>query len=357
MLTFSLRLNKNAIHALEKRLISAQQRGCLQEVARISAVLALAKGKSISSVALVLRVSAESVRSWLKKYLLNGCDSLKSKKKPGRPAKLTKNQRRELMKMIDQGPEAHGYTSSCWRSPIIQDLIYNHYDVYFNANYISELLKSMGFSYQKAKFVADKQDHEKRQEWLNSTWPEILALGKESNAYILFGDEASFPQWGSLGYTWSRIGLQPVVTTCGTRKSFKVFGLIDYFSGKFFSKGHEGKLNGESYIDFLKQVLAKTKKPILLIQDGAPYHKSKAVKQFFKDHIDRITVYQLPTYSPDYNPIEKLWKKIKQEGIHLTYFPTFDSLKEKVNEMVNIFSQAKNEVLPLFGFYNELEVA
>ena len=52
-----------------------------------------------------------------------------------------------------------------------------------------------------------------------------------------------------------------------------------------------------------------------------------------------------------------LWKKIKVSGTHLTYFPTFDDLKNKVSEMLNIFSDAKNEVLSLFGLYENLSVS
>ena len=68
-------------------------------------------------------------------------------------------------------------------------------------------------------------------------------------------------------------------------------------------------------------------------------------------------MYQLPVNSPDYNPIEKLWKKIKKTGIHLCYFPTFGDLKNKVNEMLDLFQDSKNEVLSLFGLYDELNVA
>ena len=45
-----------------------------------------------------------------------------------------------------------------------------------------------------------------------------------------------------------------------------------------------------------------------------------------------MQVFQLPTYSPDYNPIEKLWKKIKQQDTHLHYFPTFEALTDKVEQ-------------------------
>lgn len=215
----------------------------------------------------------------------------------------------------------------------------------------------MGFSYQKAKFVSDHKDPEKRKKWLEEEWSEILKLAKEKNAHILFGDEASFPQWGSLSYTWAKKGQQPVVKTSGTRKGYKVLGLIDYFTGRFLSKGHEGRLNSEIYALFLEEVLSKTTKHIILIQDGARYHTSNAMKKFFAKHSDRITVYRLPSYSPDYNPIEKLWKKIKEKEVHLHYFPTFESLKNKVQEALLRFHNLKEEVLSLFGFYRELAKA
>ncbi len=196
----------------------------------------------------------------------------------------------------------------------------------------------MGFSYQKAKFDAAKKDEAKRKEWLKEKWPKHLKLAKEKNSYILFGDEASFPQWGTLSYTWAKRGKQPVVKTSGLRKGYKIFGLIDFFSGRFFSKSHEGRFNSESYATFLEEIMAETEKHIILIQDGARYHTSKAMREFFNKHADRITVDELPSYSPDYNPIEKLWKKIKEKETHLHYFPTFESLKNKVQSALDNFN-------------------
>jgi transposase len=77
------------------------------------------------------------------------------------------------------------------------------------------------------------------------------------------------------------------------------------------------------------------------------------MKAFFEEHKQRLTVFDLPSYSPDYNPIEKLWKKVKETGIHLHYFPTFESLKEKVHETLSLFESAKKEVLALFEMYRK----
>jgi transposase len=81
-----------------------------------------------------------------------------------------------------------------------------------------------------------------------------------------------------------------------------------------------GRLNGESYVEFLKQLLAYYEGKIILIEDGAPYHGSKVVNEFKLANVARLTIERLPAFSPDYNPIEKLWKNIKRDSTRMKYF-------------------------------------
>lgn len=355
MQNLRITLKRQTKEMLKKALKNAERQGHIRLVKRILAILFIVDGYHKKEIAIKLGLSSESIRLWVIKFAVYGIKGLYSKKSSGRPKKLTKSQRKELAEIIDNGPAEAGFSANCWRSPMIQNLIYEKYGVFYSVHYISQLLKNMGFSFQKAKFISDHHDPEKRKEWIERTWPEILKLAKEKDACILFGDEASFPQWGSLSYTWARKGKQPVVKTSGNRKGYKVLGLIDYFTGDFFCKGHEGRLNSESYANFLKETLSQTDKHVILIQDGASYHRSKFMKKFFANNSDKITVYQLPSYSPDYNPIEKLWKKVKVKEIHLHYFPTFDDLKNKVEKALLNFKNLQEDILSLFGFYRELE--
>jgi transposase len=187
--------------------------------------------------------------------------------------------------------------------------------------------------------------------WGIEEWPRILRKTRQRKALLLFGDEASFPQWGSLGYTWARRGQQPLVKTSGKRKGYKVFGLIDYFSGRFFHQAIEGRFNSENYQAFLREVLRQTRKHLFLIQDGARYHTSKATRQFFEAHRRRLTVCQLPSYPPDYNPIEYLWKKIKALATHDKYFAKFEHLVSSVDKALVFFAERCQDVLNLFGLY------
>jgi transposase len=354
MLTFRLTLHRSQKEALKKRLKTARNLGANGTVNRILSILAIAEGICQEQVANTLQVSVESIRLWLRAFLLHGVKGIATKKSSGRPPKLTKTQKKELAAIIDKGPAEAGFLSNCWRSPMLQHLIYEKYGISYSVHYISQLLKNMGFSYQKARFVSDHLDEMAREKWLSQTWPELLSFAKKKNAYLLFGDEASFPQWGTLSYTWARKGKQPTIPTSGKRKGYKVFGLIDYFTGRFFYKCQEDRLNSASYIQFIKEVLSKTKKHVILIQDGAKYHTSAEMRRFFNERQGRLTVCNLPSYSPDYNPIEKLWKKVKEEGTHLQYFPTFQDLVEKVEDTLVFFKNTAKEILSLFGFYDDL---
>ncbi len=91
-----------------------------------------------------------------------------------------------------------------------------------------------------------------------------------------------------------------------------------------------GRFNKEGYIEFLKQVMEHFNGNIILIEDGAPYHKAGLVQTFVESTDSRLTIERLPTFSPDFNPIEKLWKNTKRDATHLKYFETFEALRESV---------------------------
>jgi transposase len=333
--------------AVEHQLKTAQHLGHLRQVKYFLAILAVMDGQSCAHVAVVLRVHEKTVAAWVCAFCCYGLQGAPHKKPTGRPPKLTPTQKEALAMLLDEGPVKAGFSGACWRSPMIQQLIYDRFGVFYNVFYIAQWLKNLGFSYQKAAFVSAHLDEDKRQAWRTTTWPQILRRAKERKALLLFGDEASFPQWGTLTYTWARRGQQPKVKTSGKRKGYKVFGLIEYFSGRFFYQGQEGRLNSTAYIAFLTRVLEQTTQPILLIQDGAKYHTSAETKAFFAQQTARLEVFQLPTYSPDYNPIEKLWKKIKQQDTHLHYFPTFEALTDKIEQALLKFANIPEEILAL----------
>ena len=170
---------------------------------------------------------------------------------------------------------------------------------------------------------------------------------------MFFGDEASFALWGSLSYTWAPRGHQPHIKTTGLRKGYKVFGAIEYFTGHLNYQRTQTRFQSDSYQAYLQYLLAQVPGTIILIQDGARYHTSKSTRQFLEQHTKRLIVYQLPYYSPDYNPIESLWKKVKTKATHNRYFAEFVMLINSVEEALHVLASQADEILRLMGVYTK----
>ena len=164
---------------------------------------------------------------------------------------------------------------------------------------------------------------------------------------------AGFAQWGSLSYTWAPKGHQPEGPASGIHKAYKVFGLIDYCSGHLFYKAQAERFNSTSYAAFLLDVLVQTPQHVFVIQDGARAHTSKAMAQFFAAHAERVTKVQLPAYSPDFNPMEYLGKKVKKLATHLKYFPEFTLLQTAVDKALLHFAQTPQAITALMARYCE----
>ena len=298
-------------------------------------------------------ISPACLYHWQKAFLLRGIDSLVYGHSGGRRPKLSPRQKQRLVELIEAGPLVVGCETACWSSVLIRVLIWREFGVLYNCQYVCTLLHNLGFSFQKARFVSDHLDAAKRLAWLQDTWPAIVRAAKRCKGLILFEDEASFAQWGSLSYTWARRGRQPEVPSSGKRKGYKVFGAIEYFSGRLFFQGIESRFNSESYQAFLQMIMAQTTEHLFLIHDGARYHTSKATQAFFTTHADRITERPLPSYSPDFNPIEYLWKKTKKQATHNQYFKEFAVLTMSVDKALAYFATHPEAVLGLFGRYCE----
>ena len=298
-------------------------------------------------------LSASCLYDWQKAFLLHGLESLCSRHSGGRRPKLTPKQKRRLGDLLEAGPLIVGCETACWDAVLMRVLIWREFGVLSNRQYVCPLLHNVGFSFQKARFVSDHLDTAKRLAWLEQQWPTILRAAKRRQGLILCEDEASLAQWGSLSGPWARRGQQPEVPTSGKRKGYKVFGAIEYFSGRLFSQGIEGRFHSESYQEFLQMILAQTTQHLFLIHDGARYHTSASTQAFLVVHSDRITAEPLPSYSPDYNPIEFLWKKTKKRATHNKYFKEFAALTVSVEKALAYFATHPDTVLGLFGLYCE----
>ena len=141
---------------------------------------------------------------------------------------------------------------------------------------------------------------------------------------VAFEDEASFWLDGTLHQTWSRKGVQPRVDTYGLRKTGHVFGAITVEEVPQFTYQFSDVFNGHTFHQFLELLVEQHKgRKVFLIIDNGPCHwLDDAGKAWLGQHGDEIELHRLPPYSPEFNPMEGVWKTTKRVTTHNRFFLT-----------------------------------
>jgi transposase len=107
----------------------------------------------------------------------------------------------------------------------------------------------------------------------------------------------------------------------------KVLGLVDVYRARF-RHGTDTVFNAETYLRFLEEKVARHYKRAgaILVQDNASYHKDADVWAWFKSNRHWLEVFQLPPYSPEFNPVERIWQHTRKHGTHNRYFVSEDEI-------------------------------
>jgi transposase len=118
---------------------------------RLAKALFLFSGdSSIKEIAKLLYVNEKTIINWIKTFMHKGLNWLTGihYQGRGRKDKLTKEQKDQLFSLITVGPEASGFHCGIWNSAMISEVIFRKFEVSYNVNYVSSLLKKIGLSYQ-----------------------------------------------------------------------------------------------------------------------------------------------------------------------------------------------------------------
>jgi transposase len=157
----------------------------------------------------------------------------------------------------------------------------------------------------------------------------------------MFEDEASFWLDGTLHRTWSRVGHQPRVDTFGMRKTAHIYGAVSVEEKARFTYRFEPVFNAQSYLRFLKQLVTVFKgKKIFLITDNGPCHNLDDVgKAWLGENHHRIELNRLPPYSPEFNPMEPVWKTTRKMTTHNRFYRTTDERDGSLKKTFRTFQR------------------
>jgi transposase len=264
----------------------------------------------------------------------NGKRVLKSSRGSGRPPKLDAVQQRQVFRWINgKNPMQHGFEFALWTRQIVRDLIEREFSVRLSLASVGSLLAKLGLTVQKPLQRAYQRDPEAVQRWQKVTYPDIERKAKKEGADIYFWDESGFRADAVQGMTWSAKGQTPIVTVPGQRQSISAASAVNSKGGFWFST-YAGALNGDLFVTLLKQMMRGRRKPLHLVVDGLPAHKTKAVREYVDSLKGKLTLHFLPGYAPDLNPDELVWSYAKRTGHARRPLRAGESLAERVNEQL-----------------------
>ena len=159
-------------------------------------------------------------------------------------------------------------------------------------------------------------------------------------------DEVHFQQYGSRCRMWVPPETQdPILLHHPGRKSVGYFGAVRLRDGKFVSHRQTGRFNGESFYVFLKRlrrITARSPSPVVVLADNASYHHAKLHQPWGERASQRFALDYLPPYSPDLNPIERVWKLTRRTCVHNRYFPKLEEVINAVDELFSTWAKGND---------------
>jgi len=161
-------------------------------------------------------------------------------------------------------------------------------------------------------------------------------------------DEVHFQQHGSRCRMWIPPEVKdPVLLHHPTRKSVKYFGAVRVRDGRFVFRREEGSFDAVTCHAFLRQLWNTTRRGqrrAVVIADNASYHHARLHRPWREARSKHFRLYFLPPYSPELNPIERVWKLTRRRRLHNRYFPKLDAVAQAVEDLFSEWSSG-NETL------------
>ena len=289
--------------------------GTLETIRRM-AVERVREGERPSDVIASYGFHRCTIYGWLKVASSRGkgLKALASRPSTGRPRTLTTAQERQIFRWINgRNPMQYGFDFGLWTRQIVHTLVSQRFGARLSLASIGALLARQGLTPQKPLQRAYQRDPEAIERWQHETYPAIARIAKRDRADIYFWDESGFRADAVHGMTWGAKGQTPVVSVPGQRQSISAASAVSS-KGAFWFATYKGGLNGALFIALLRRIMRGRRKPLHLILDGLPAHKTTAVKRYAEGLHGKLSLHYLPGYAPDLNPDELVWSHAKRTG-------------------------------------------
>ena len=297
--------------------------GSSETATRCTAIQMLLAGISRQMVRDALLVSNRALRKWINCFNQAGVDGLIVKKRPGRISIITDQQAPELAQLIDQPEKAK---REFWTAKAFHGYIGETYQIQCSYETVVRFFHKQGFALKTPQPWPDMQDEQLREAFVL----ELQKLFEQPDVDIWFADESGFEGDPRPRKRWDKKGRKTRVTKNGGHLRMNVIGMVCPRSGEFFAieASHSDSATYQAFLDEADRQISFQRTTNILVMDNASWHKRKNTNWHGWQPM------YLPPYSPDLNPIERIWLTMKARWFNNHVCKNEEKLIERLDQAI-----------------------
>ena len=269
---------------------------------RCTVIILLLSGSTREQVMRGFDLSESGIKKIIRAFNSYGIDGLIAKKRSGRKPIISGEQREDLIEEFEDPGRAQ---RTFWTATSFHGHIRDKYRIECSYDTVLRLLHEKGYVLKVPQPWPDRQDEALREEFRD----RLALLAEDPEVELWYGDETGIDGEPRPRRGWAIKGSRPRVVHNGDHIRLNILGTVCPRTGEFFAieASHCDTDVFQAFLDEASQSIIPSRKRNILVLDNATWHKRKSLDWHFFEPI------YLPPYSPDFNPIERIWLIMKAE--------------------------------------------
>ena len=305
----------------------------LQSHTRLLAIRSLLLGHEFDDMCILFRVTDRTMETWVSEFNEQGIDGLIDRPKSGRPRVIANEKVESYRELINNPNLAYEHF---WTGKKLHGYLTNKLKEELSYATTIRFLHEQGFVLKVPRIWPAKQDEEKRKVFLE----HILKLQNDADVDIWYQDETGIEGDPRPRRRWAQKGSKPTIPYIGTHIRMNICGMVQPATGEFacLEFDYMDRDSFQAFLDYANEVIKGRNKKQIMILDNASWHKVSTLDW------GEIEPLYLPPYSPDFNPIERLWLRLKCDYFQDFIAKTHQELAEHADYALSQFSSSPNNV-------------
>jgi transposase len=285
---------------------------------KMEVVYLKSQGLPHQEICRLTRISENTLRTYLRQYQEGGVERLKQTDWDGPTSELSDHRQ-----TIEEHFRSNPPRSTAQAAADIERLT----GIRRGLTQVRKFLKGMGLKFRKLGMIPAKADADVQRKFLDERlWPR-LRQARRLRRVACFVDAAHFVHGAFLGYLWCFTRL--LIRGPSGRKRFNVLGAIDAITRELTTVTNDTTIDATATCELLRKLSARYPGlPLTLVLDNARYRRCEPVRTLAAEL--RIELLYLPSYSPNLNLIERLWKFVKKDVLTCRYYGDFARFKAAI---------------------------